>query len=158
MSSGNSHDEHTAASISLADLLATVPPGHRDEPWTWGDEERDIALRLCLCCGKVGHHQETVETRIAVEGLTEGVCIGGDGRLHDGHHRVIAALHLGIERIPLETKAEADSRWKRDHGGTVWELRQFGDVHPGEAWTYVQNFRQQAREFVAREEARLAVV
>lgn len=142
-----------ACDIALADLLTTVPPGHREGPWSWEDEERDIASRLCLCCGRVGHYQETVEARIAEYGLTEGVCIE-DGRLHDGHHRVIAALHLGLERIPLETRAEADSRWQIDHGGTTWELRQFGDVHPGEAWAYVQNVRQQARDFVAREEAR----
>lgn len=142
-------------SMALAELLASTPPGHREGSWTWEDEERDIAIRLCLCCGQVGHYQETVETRIAEQGLTEGVCIGEDGRLHDGHHRVIAALHLGIERVPLETKDEADSRWRIDHGGTTWELRQFGDVHPGEAWEYVQNVRQQARDFVAREAIRV---
>jgi hypothetical protein len=141
-------------SMALDELLATVPPGHREEPWTWDDEERDIAIRLCLCCGDAGHYQKTVEARIAEHGLTEGVCIGEDGRLHDGHHRVIAALHLDIEEVPLEAKHEADSRWQIDHGGTMWELRQFGDVHPGEAWAYVQNVRQQAREFVARETSR----
>lgn len=140
--------------IALADLLATVPPGHRPLPWSWENEERDIRSRLCLCCGRQGHYQETVEKRVAEFGL-EGVCIGEDGRLHDGHHRVIAAKTLGIERIPLETKAEADSRWLRDHGSYIWELRQFGDVHPGEAWAYVQNFRQAARDFAARELAAL---
>lgn len=144
-------DPQIAASMALVDLLATVPPGHRDEPWSWEDEERDIRIRLCLCCGQPGHYQETVEARAAAHGITEGVCIGEDGRLHDGHHRVIAALHLGIERVPLETKAEADSRWLRDHGSFLWELRQFGDVHAGECWSYVQNFRQSARDFVARE-------
>lgn len=140
-------------SMALADLLATVPPGHREKPWTWEDEERDIRLRLCLCCGQRAHYQEMVESHIAAHGLTEGVCIGDDGRLHDGHHRVVAAITLGIERVPFETKEEADSRWLRDHGTFVWELRQFGDVHPGAAWAHVQNFRQAARDFVAREEA-----
>ena len=140
-----------APDIALADLLTTVPPGHRKEPWTWEDEERDIWSRLCLCCGQPGHYQETVEAHIAEHGLTEGVCIGEDGRLHDGHHRVIAAKTLRIERVPLEAKDQADSRWRRDHGSFLWELRRFGDVHPGEAWAYVQQFRQAARAFVAWE-------
>lgn len=142
-----------ACDVALADLLATVPPGHREEPWSWEDEERDIWIRLCLCCGQPGHYQATVEAWIAAGGLIEGVCIGADGRLHDGHHRVVAAKALGVDRVPLETKAEADARWIRDHGSCGWELRQFGDVHPGEAWSYVQNFRQAARDFVARERA-----
>jgi hypothetical protein len=136
----------------LADLLATVPPGHRDEPWTWEDEERDIRIRLCLCCGQPGHHQETVEALMAEGRLSARACIGEDGRLHDGHHRVVAAKHLCIERVEIEPKDEADSRWQRDHGGTMWELRRFGDVHAGEAWAYVQRVRQQARDFVASEE------
>lgn len=143
----------TVRGMALADLLATVPPGHREEPWTWEDEERDIWSRLCLCCGQPGHYQKMVEAHIAEHGLTEGVCVGDDGRLHDGHHRVVAAMTLRIERVPLETRDEADSRWLRDHGTFVWELRQFGDVHPGEAWAHVQNFRQAARDFVAREAA-----
>jgi hypothetical protein len=135
--------------IALADLLANVAPGHREEAWSWEDEERDIAIRLCLCCGKPGHHQATVEALIATGRLPARASVGEDGRLHDGHHRVVAAMHLGIERVEIETKAEADSRWQSDHGGTMWELRRFGDVHPGEAWAYVQNVRQQARDFAA---------
>lgn len=134
--------------ISLAELLATIPPGHRAGPWSWADEERDIRNRLCLCCGRVGHHQATVEARVSEHGI-EPVCIGEDGRLHDGHHRVVAAIVLGIERIPLQTRAEADTRWQSDHGSYVWELRQFGDVHAGAEWEHVQRFRQAALEFTS---------
>lgn len=141
------------ATIRLSDLLATVPPGHRTEPWTWADEERDIRSRLCLCCGQPGHHQEMIEARIAADGITEGVTIGDDGRLHDGHHRVVAAKALGIEFVPVSTRAEADGRWLRDHGSYIWELRRFGDVHAGSEWDHVQSFRQAARDFVAWEEA-----
>ena len=138
--------------MALADLLATVPPGWRQEPWSWDDEERDVRSRLCLCCGKPGHHQDTVEAFVAANGLTEGVCIGADGKLHDGHHRVIAAMTLGIERVPLESREEADARWNRDHGTThIWELRRFGDSPPGTHWDWVQKVRQEARDFVAWE-------
>lgn len=148
----------TRDSISLADLLATISPGWHVEPWTWKDEERDIALRLCLCCGRLGHHQKRVEALVvAAGGVIEPVCIGDDGRLHDGHHRVIAAMHLGIERIPLETRYEADARWARDHGTHIPELRRFGDVpygDHGEHWRWIQMIRQEARDFVAWEASR----
>lgn len=145
-----------ARSIALADLLATVPPGWHTEPWSWEDEERDIRARLCLCCGQPGHHQELVEKRVATNGLTEGVCIGNDGRLHDGHHRVVAAIVLGIEQIPLETREQADVHWARDHGTHIWELRRFGDVPPGEHWDWIQKIRQEVRDFVTWENAHAA--
>lgn len=152
---GFSASAEGARDIALADLLATVPPGWHDEGWTWEDEERDIRSRLCLCCGLIGHHQEMIEARIREHGLTEGVCIGDDGRLHDGHHRVVAANALGIERIPLETRAECDARWVRDHGPVRWELRRFGDSRPDGHWDWIQMVRQEARDFVAWEQSRV---
>jgi hypothetical protein len=149
-----------ACDIALVDLLATVPPGWHNESWSWDDEERDIRSRLCLCCGQPGHHQEQVEARIvAAGGVIEPVCIGDDGRLHDGHHRVVAAIKLGIDRIPLETRAEADARWGRDHGTHIPELRRFGDIpagEHGEHWDWIQMIRQEARDFVAWEASRAA--
>jgi hypothetical protein len=41
---------------------------------------------------------------------------------------MVAAIRLGIDRIPLETKADAGARWVRDHGYVSWEDRRFGDV------------------------------
>lgn len=102
-----------SASVALADLLAAVPPGGSHN--TWDAEERDIWQRACLCCGERGHYQRALEAHLAEHGLTEGVCIGADGRLQDGHHRVVAARRLGIQCIPLETPEQAGERWKRDH-------------------------------------------
>ena len=112
----------------LAELLQKHLPGHRKGAWSWDDEERDIATRECLCCGQPGHYQEQLEVYIAEHGLEGlGVCVGEDGRLWDGHHRVVAAKHLGIAVISLESRTAADARWVRDHGEQSWEERLVGD-------------------------------
>lgn len=138
--------------MPLQELIERISPGHRQPPWSWDQEEADIRARLCLCCGRPGHHQQLVEQRMAKHGFTDGVCVGDDGRLHDGHHRIVAARTLGIEFVPIETRDECDARWLRDHGSYVWELRRFGDVHAGGEWEHVQNYRRAARLF-ARSEA-----
>lgn len=102
-----------AETMLLADLLANVPPGGSHN--TWDAEERDVRQRICLCCGKPGHYQEVLEAVFKVHGLTEAVCIGTDGRLQDGHHRVIAARRLGLKRVLLESPKAARARWERDH-------------------------------------------
>ena len=61
-----------------------------------------------------------------------GVCLGDDGFVWDGHHRIIAAKHLGIPVVPLESRERADARWVRDHGTRSWEERLFGDAVAGE--------------------------
>ena len=115
--------------VLLKELLTKHAPGHRKAEWTWDDEECDIAIRVCLCCGQRGHYQEQLEAHIAEHGLDGmGVCVGEDGRLWDGHHRVVAAKHLGIAVVPLESREEADARWVRDHGERAWENRLFGDI------------------------------
>ena len=115
-----------ADSISLARLLAEHrPAGDWD---TWEEVERALLSNICLCCGLPGHYQATVEAHLAANGLTEGVFIGEDGCLRDGHHRVTAARRLGIDTIPLETAEEAQERWVRDHGYVDWRHRTTGDV------------------------------
>jgi hypothetical protein len=113
--------------MPLADLLRDYRPGSYDPPWTWANEERDIRARECLCCGKDGHYQEMLEAHLAEHGLTQGVCLGGAGRVWDGHHRIIAARRLGIATVPLESREDAAARWLRDHGPVDWGQRRFGD-------------------------------
>jgi hypothetical protein len=113
----------------LEELLTNYLPGYRDIEWTWEDEEQDISIRICLCCGHRGHYQRQLESHIEKHGLGGmGICLGEDGLVWDGHHRIIAAKHLGISIIPLESRANADERWIRDHGSRSWEERLFGDV------------------------------
>ena len=112
--------------IDLAVLLSKWMPNSRNG-WGWEEEEADILARYCLCCGERGHYQQQLEEWIAREGLTEGICLGENGRVWDGHHRIVAARRLGIRTVPLESRAEADARWVRDHGYVSWEERLKGD-------------------------------
>lgn len=116
--------------IALDELLANFVPDSPvswPQPWTWDDMERELFLRTCLCCGEVGHHQRVVEAHVAAHGLTEGVVLGTDGRVRDGHHRIVAAKRLGVRQVPLESPEEAGARWVRDHGHVAWEDRTRGD-------------------------------
>jgi hypothetical protein len=119
-----------ARSMPLAEILLKWLPGSMPQPWTWDDEERAIFERVCLCCGEVGHYQRQLEEFLAENGLTQGICLGGDGRVWDGHHRIVAARRLGIEVVPLESSEDAAERWMRDHGPVAWENRENGDMPP----------------------------
>lgn len=117
-----------AVDVLTATYRPGSPPPRPGMLWTWDDEERDILARVCLCCGEPGHYQRQLEAHVAEHGFTGlGVCLGTDGRVWDGHHRIVAARRLGIERIPLESAGDAEERWLRDHGEVGWPDRTFGD-------------------------------
>lgn len=116
--------------IPLNELLTDWPPGGHSQPWTWDDEEADILTRQCICCGNAGHYQEQLEEHLRRYGFSDrtgGVVLGDDGRVGDGHHRIVAARRLGIQMIPVESSVEAGRRWLRDHGPVDWHDRKSGD-------------------------------
>jgi len=99
--------------IPLEELLTKWVPGSFDQPWSWDDEERSLLSEPCYCatadplsefvqCPTLGHYQLALEAHIAEHGLTQGVCLGPDGRVWDGHHRIVAARRLGLTEVPLE--------------------------------------------------------
>ncbi len=89
--------------VPVASILRNFRPGSYDPPWTWDDEERDILGRECLCCGEPGHYQQALEEHLAAVGeVRQPVCLGPDGRVWDGHHRIVAARRLGFEYLPVE--------------------------------------------------------
>lgn len=103
----------TMVTMPLSEVLGRWVPGSHDQPWTWDDEEREILSHPCKCatvdpavefidCGQAGHYQLKMEAHIAEHGLTQGVCLGPDGRVWDGHHRIVAARRLGLTEIPVE--------------------------------------------------------
>lgn len=114
--------------ITLRELVATYKPAFCD---TWEEAVQQTLARPCMCCHVPGHYQRQLESFITANGLTEGVYLNGD-IVGDGHHRVVAAIRLGIEDIPLESLDECNSRWRRDHGPVSWENRTFGDLMPHE--------------------------
>ena len=126
--------EHPAApttDIALADLLRDFIPwrARHHARWTWKDEAENVKTRMCLCCGRPGHYQQVLEAYIAEHGMEGmGVYLKEGGIVGDGHHRIVAAMNLAIDRIPIESKPETEARWLRDHGPVSWEERKFGDV------------------------------
>ena len=114
--------------ISLADLLSNYRPAFCE---TWDEAIRQTLARPCMCCHVPGHYQRQLEAHIVAHGLTEGVYLNGD-RVGDGHHRIVAAIRLGLEAVPLEALDECNARWVRDHGRVDWHERKFGDLLPHE--------------------------
>lgn len=125
-------DQERAANDVMAvdDFLAQYRPASANErTWTWAEEEADILARECLCCGQAGHYQQQLEAHLARASVVEGICVGPDGRVWDGHHRITAARRLGIRWLTLESPEENAERWLRDHGPVDWNDRKTGDKH-----------------------------
>lgn len=91
-------------SLPLVDVLESWRPGSSDATgWDWDAEEADIRSRECVCCGVDGHYQAQLEAYMANRGLPRGnpPLLGDDGRVWDGHHRIVAARKLGWPRIAV---------------------------------------------------------
>lgn len=99
--------------ISLADLLAKYVPGSQEQPWTWDDEAAALHAFPGLCglqcpdtCPPDAHpgiYQKDLEDHLRRRGrIEQPVCLGADGRVWDGHHRIVAAIRLGFPGVPVE--------------------------------------------------------
>lgn len=110
-------------SIRLDDLLAGWVPGSFDQPWTWDDEERHLLSQPCPTevarsngveglpdCHdpEPGCYQRDLEAWLRERGeVPQPVLLGPDGRVWDGHHRIVAARRLGFAWVPLEEPVPA---------------------------------------------------
>lgn len=83
--------------VRLDHLLGVYRVGSSD--WSWQDEY-DILYE--------SDYQRQLTDQIRENGITEPIMLGNDGRVWDGHHRVCAAMHIGIDSIPVEW-AHADT-------------------------------------------------
>lgn len=83
--------------MKLAELLATVKPGSRD--WSWQQEAINIIHYDAI-------HMALLIESIQVYGQQRPVVIGSDGRLWDGHHRVVAHILLMREDIDVTYDTE----------------------------------------------------
>jgi hypothetical protein len=103
--------------MRLSYLLETYRPGSYDPPWDWDDEEDDILSNPCPTemaradgvdvdpCDdpEPGCYQRKLEAYLRSRGgIEQGVCLGDDGRIWDGHHRIVAARRLGFDQVPIE--------------------------------------------------------
>lgn len=65
--------------------------------------ERDAARRLLgMDPFSTSERLDELATSIQAEGIREPVLLGNDGRVWDGHHRIVVAMRLGIESVPVE--------------------------------------------------------
>ncbi len=67
-------------------ILQNYRPGSFDPPWSWVDEKMDLEKRGELTVPFGNRYQDTAP-----------VVLGNDGRVWDGHHRILAARRAGVE-------------------------------------------------------------
>lgn len=77
--------------VRLDALLNVFSVGSGDWPWT---EEYDNLIDQA--------DTRKLLERIRVEGIREPILLGNDGRVWDGHHRIVIAMHLGLDSVPVE--------------------------------------------------------
>lgn len=97
-------------SMTLAELTDRWRPGSHDTAdgpegpnlaWTWADEAHDLFTRT-------PDYQARIVDRVHREGIDYGnaygshILLGNDGRVWDGHHRIVAGLALGIEKATVD--------------------------------------------------------
>ena len=91
--------------VRLDHLLGVYAVGSGNWPWT---EEYDNLIDQ-------PDTQKLLE-RIRDEGIREPILLGTDGRVWDGHHRIVVAMHLGLDSVPVEfagVVAEGDHEIER---------------------------------------------
>lgn len=80
--------------LPAREVMRRWRPGSYEPPWSWADEEADIEARTP---GRL----EQLRRSLIRNGFDEPVLLGDDGRVWDGHHRIIAAARAGLD-IPVE--------------------------------------------------------
>jgi hypothetical protein len=80
-----------ARKVRFDHLIGVYAVGSGD--WSWRDEYEKLIDRPVT--------QQLIES-IRSEGIREPVLLGNDGRVWDGHHRIVVAMHLGLDTVPVE--------------------------------------------------------
>lgn len=94
-----------ADALRLDHLLGIFRVGSGD--WSWQEEHDQLYARP---------YQVALTEKIAQEGIREPVLLGSDGRVWDGHHRICAAMHLGLDAVPVEWASERAPDARGVHG------------------------------------------
>lgn len=97
--------------VAVFDILKGWRPGSYDtnamgQQWGWTNEAYDIAVRECACCGNSGHYMDQMLASMRSEGEfwdhgENPITLGDDGRVWDGHHRILAAARLMWPDLPV---------------------------------------------------------
>jgi hypothetical protein len=97
--------------VRLSTLLAGWAPGSFPQPWTWADESADLYIP--------GEFLRDV----MANGVREPVLLGIDGRVWDGHHRIVAAIRLGLRDVPVR-HSQRHSEARAPQTPSMLEVRQ----------------------------------
>ena len=85
-------------------LLQTVRPGSQGDNWTWEHEYDDLwfsEVHQANC--------DRLATSMQTEGQLDPITLGPDGRAWDGHHRIVVAMRLGIDKVLCDTPPPAQT-------------------------------------------------
>lgn len=87
--------------VQLNALLEVFSVG--SGPWSWGEE-----------FSRIRHDDRTLDLiqGLPEEGMRESILLGSDGRVWDGHHRIVAAMYLGINRVPVAFSGAEPIEWE----------------------------------------------
>jgi len=83
--------------LPAAEIIGTWRPGSRPAPWSWQNEQDDLNSRGELTALIADWDPERCDP----------VLLGYDGRVWDGHHRVLAANARG-ESVPVFMAVEGE--------------------------------------------------
>lgn len=131
-----------ARKVRFDHLIGVYAVGSGD--WSWRDEYEKLIDRPVT--------QQLIES-IRSEGIREPVLLGKDGRVWDGHHRIIVAMHLGLDTVPVEFSGVVAEEPEWEYG--VMSRQGFAAAHnPEQARSMSTNdIRYQGWEVVRRRKA-----
>lgn len=106
--------------VRLDRLIGVYGVGSGD--WAWFEEYGNLINQP---------DTQKLLARIREEGIREPILLGTDGRVWDGHHRIVIAMHLGLDSVPVEFAgeggalnaliAEKRAEWEAEQVETEWE-------------------------------------
>lgn len=92
--------------MDLSDILEQYRPGSRD--WTWDDERQDLVTRDYEVTEAM--RQTILQKGFGFADNSEPILLGNDGRVWDGHHRLILAMIYSPQYLMVELAPEGARR------------------------------------------------
>lgn len=115
-----------------------------------GSEQQRQCPRPDGICTRRGCAQRALEDDVRERGVIEAVTLGRDGRVRDGHRRMVAALRTGLERVPVRDPLErrececgrrtvvGSLQLDADRGTRQWAYCAACNLRVGPSWTVVR--------------------
>lgn len=96
--------------MKVDDVMSQWRPGSQGDDWTWEKEydwcwsEDNFRMTSIIKCVQ--------EDGIGFDDKENPILLGNDGRVWDGHHRILIAKYLGVEFINVEVVPRYYSRYQ----------------------------------------------